>query len=188
MRRVLNGRKKLVGLLTLMGAMFVLAASAAVAQPEPPTITCTGGVCLGTQGDDFILGTNDGELINAKGGTDGVNGQGGNDHVLGGPGNDDPGSSPSGHDPSYHLEGGAGDDTVSGGPGEDSVTDRYGPGIGFSADTDQLFGGPNNDFLDGLDGDTLDFLDCGPGEDAYMADPDDTVRDNCERSVGPQQP
>ncbi len=69
-----------------MGAMFVLAASAAVAQPEPPTITCTGGVCLGTQGDDLILGTNDGELINAKGGTDGVNGLGGNDHVLGGPG------------------------------------------------------------------------------------------------------
>ena len=49
-------------------------------------------------------------------------------------------------------------------------------------------GGPDNDFLDGLDGDTLDFLDCGPGEDAYMADPGDTVKDNCERNVGPQQP
>jgi hypothetical protein len=49
-------------------------------------------------------------------------------------------------------------------------------------------GGPDNDFLDGLDGDTFDFLDCGPGEDAYMADPGDTVKDNCERNVGPQQP
>ena len=86
MRRIRNRRKKFIGLLTLMGAMFVLAASAAVAQPEPPTITCTGGVCLGTQGDDLILGSSDDDLILAKGGTDGVNGQGGNDRVFGGPG------------------------------------------------------------------------------------------------------
>jgi hypothetical protein len=68
------------------------------------------------------------------------------------------------------------------------VTDRYGPFIGYPSDTDRLFGGPDNDFLDGLDSDDLDYLDCGPGEDAYMADPGDTVRDNCETNVGPQQP
>jgi Ca2+-binding RTX toxin-like protein len=186
MRRILNGRTKLFGLLTAMGLLLlVLAAGVALAQPEPPPITCTGGVCQGTQGPDLIFGTNDDDLIVAKGGTDGANGQGGNDHVLGGPGNDSPGSSPSGHDPRYHLEGGAGDDTVSGGPGIDSVMDRFGPLLGFPADTDRLFGGPDNDFLNGLDRDGLDHLDCGPGEDEYAADPGDTVRDNCETNVAP---
>ncbi len=172
MRRILNGRTKLFGLLTAMGLLLlVLAAGVALAQPqpEPPPITCSGGVCQGTQGPDLILGTNDDDLIVAKGGT----------------GNDVPGSSPSGHDPDYHLEGGAGDDTVSGGPGKDSVMDRFGPLLGFPADTDRLFGDPDDDFLNGLDRDGLDYLDCGPGEDEYAADPGDTVRDNCETNVAP---
>ena len=58
-----------------MGLILVLAAGVAIAQPEPPTITCTGELCLGTQGPDLILGTDAYDLIIAKGGTDGVNGQ-----------------------------------------------------------------------------------------------------------------
>ena len=190
MRRILNGRTKLIGLLTAMGLLLVvLAAGVAVAQPqpEPPTITCSGGVCLGTEDPDLILGTNGFDLILARGSADGVNAQAGNDLVFGGPGDDSPGGSPSGHDPSYHLEGGAGNDLVFGEAGKDSVTDVYGPAIGFPADTDRLFGGPDNDFLNGLDGDNLDYLDCGAGEDnVYMADPGDTVLANCQRNIGPQ--
>ncbi len=190
MRRILKGRTKLFGLLTAMGLLLlVLAAGVALAQPqpEPPTITCSGGLCLGTEGPDLILGTNGFDLILARGSADGVNAQGGNDLVLGGPGDDSPGGSPSGHNPAYHLEGGAGDDTVSGGPGKDSVMDRFGPLLGFPADTDRLFGGPDDDFLNGLDGDNLDYLDCGAGEDnVYMADPGDTVLANCQRNIGPQ--
>jgi Ca2+-binding RTX toxin-like protein len=188
-RKRLNGSKKLVGLLTAIGLTLVLAAGVAVAQPqpEPPTITCTGGVCLGTEGPDLILGTDSFDLILARGGADGVNAQGGNDLVFGGPGDDSPGGSPSGHDPSYHLEGGAGDDLVFGEAGKDSVTDVFGPFFGFPADRDLLFGGPDNDFLNGLDGDNLDYLDCGAGEDnVYMADPGDTVLANCQRNIGPQ--
>lgn len=185
MRRALNSRKKLVGLLTSMGVMLVLAAGVAVAQG--PTITCKGFVCFGTEGDDLILGTNGYDWIVAKGGSDGVNAQGGKDIVLGGPGDDSPGGSPSGHDPEYHLEGGAGDDMVFGEQGEDSVTDEFGPINGYPADRDLLFGGPDNDFLNGLDGDNLDYLDCGAGEDnVYMADPGDTILANCQRNIGPQ--
>jgi hypothetical protein len=49
---------------------------------------------------------------------------------------------------------------------------------------DRLFGGPDKDFVNGLDGDNLDYLNCGPGEDLYQADPGDTVLDNCETNVG----
>ncbi len=185
MRRILNGRTKLVGLLTAIGLMVVLAAGAAVAQPEPPTITCTGGVCLGTEGPDLILGTNGYDVILARGGADGVNAQGGNDIVLGGPGDDSPGGSPSGHDPEYHLEGGFGNDRVLGQAGKDSVTDVYGPFRGFPSARDQLFGGLNKDFLNGQDGDNRDYLDRGSGvDDFYIADPGDTVLNNCETNIG----
>jgi len=182
MRRILNGRTRLFGLLTAMGLLLlVLAAGVALAQPQPPTITCTGGVCQGTQSDDLIWGTQGYDLIIAKGGSDGVNAQEGNDHVLGGPGDDVFGPP---HQPIKGLEGGVGNDTVSGGPGKDTVSDVYGPLYGFPSDTDRLFGGPDKDFVNGLDGDTLDYLNCGPGEDLYQADPGDTVLDNCETNVG----
>jgi hypothetical protein len=82
---------------------------------------------------------------------------------------------------------GPGNDLVFGEAGKDSVTDVFGPFFGFPADRDLLFGGPDNDFLNGLDGDNLDYLDCGAGEDnVYMADPGDTVLANCQRNIGPQ--
>jgi hypothetical protein len=161
----------------------MLTAGVALAQAQ---IICTGGVCEGTRGDDLIRGTRGADMIIAKGGTDGVNGRGGTDSVLGGPGSDDPGSSPSGHNPSYHLEGGPGHDHVHGGAGDDSVTDEYGPANGYPSDSDVLFGGRADDFLNGLDGDNRDYLDCGPGHNLYSADPGDTVRANCQKNFGQQ--
>jgi Ca2+-binding RTX toxin-like protein len=179
-----KGRTRLiVRLLAPMGLMVMLTAGVALAQAQ---IICTGGVCEGTQGDDLIRGTRGADMIIAKGGTDGVNGRGGSDSVLGGPGSDDPGSSPSGHNPSYHLEGGPGHDHVHGGVGDDSVTDEYGPANGYPSDRDVLFGGRADDFLNGLDGDNRDYLDCGPGHNLYSADPGDTVRANCQKNFGQQ--
>ena len=143
----------IVRLLATMGLMVLMTAAVAIAQAK---INCTGGVCEGTQADNLMRGTQGADMIIAKGGTDGVNGRGGSDSVLGGPGSDDPGSSPSGHNPSYHLEGGPGHDHVHGGAGEDSVTDEYGPANGYPSDTDVLFGGRADDFLNGLDGDNRD--------------------------------
>jgi RTX calcium-binding nonapeptide repeat (4 copies) len=175
--------RPIVRLLATMGLMILMTAAVAIAQTK---INCTGGVCEGTQADNLMRGTRGADMIIAKGGTDGVNGRGGSDSVLGGPGSDDPGSSPSGHNPSYHLEGGPGHDHVHGGAGEDSVTDEYGPANGYPSDSDVLFGGLANDFLNGLDGDNRDYLDCGPGHNVYSADPGDTVRANCQKNIGPQ--
>jgi Ca2+-binding RTX toxin-like protein len=155
-----------------MGLMAMLTAGVALAQAQ---IICTGGVCEGTQGDDLIRGTRGADMIIAKGGTD---------SVLGGHGSDYPGSSPSGHNPSYHLEGGPGHDHVHGGAGDDSVTDEYGPANGHPSDSDVLFGGRADDFLNGLDGDNRDYLDCGPGHNLYSADLGDTVRANCQKNFG----
>jgi Ca2+-binding RTX toxin-like protein len=131
---------------------------------------------LGSSGEDDIY---------AKGGTDGVNAAKGRDRVFGGRSNDDPGGSPNGHDPSYHLEGGPGRDVVRGGLGQDSVTDVFGPLNGQHADTDRLFGGAGNDYLDAEDGDGHDHLNCGIGRrNAYSADPGDIVLSNCQKNVG----
>jgi Ca2+-binding RTX toxin-like protein len=178
----MKSRRRLgVGPLCMMGLM-VLCAGIAIAQPN---IICHGGVCDGTQGDDLMLGSAGADYIHAKGGTDGTNAAKGRDRVFGGRGNDDPGSSPNGHDPSYHLEGGPGRDVVRGGLGQDSVTDVFGPLNGQHADTDRLFGGPANDYLDAQDGDGLDHLNCGTGRrNAYSADPGDTVLSNCQKNVG----
>lgn len=65
------------------------------------------------------------------------------------------------------------------------MTGVYGPFNGFPSDRDQLFGDSNKDFLNGQDGDNRDYLDCGSGvDDLYMADPGDTVLDNCETNIG----
>jgi hypothetical protein len=180
---MMGRRRLIVGLLATMGLMVVLMAGVAIAKEQ---INCRGGVCEGTQGDDLMRGTRGADMIVAKGGTDGVNGRGGSDLVRGGHGSDDPGSSPSGHDPSYHLEGGPGHDHVHGGLEDDSVTDEYGPANGYPSDTDVLFGGRGDDFLNGLDGDNRDYLNCRAGHNVYMADPGDTVLANCQKNIGPQ--
>jgi hypothetical protein len=166
-----------------MMGLIVLCAGIAIAQTT--RITCDGGPCFGTNGDDLIQGSAMGDFIHARGGTDGVNAARGGDFVFGGRGSDSPGGSPNGHNPAYHLEGGPGRDVVRGGAGEDSVTDVYGPINGHHSDTDRLFGGARNDYLNAQDGDGLDRLDCGAGSrNLYSADPGDTVLPNCQKNVG----
>ena len=178
----MKSRRRLgLGLLCMMGLM-VLCAGIAIAATK---ITCHGGPCNGTNGDDLLQGSAKRDTIRAKGGTDGVYAFKGSDFVFGGRGSDSPGSSPNGHNPAYHLEGGPGRDVVAGGPGQDSVTDRSGPATGNHADTDQLFGGPGNDYLDAEDGDSLDRLDCGGGNrNLFSADRGDKVLPNCQKNVG----
>jgi Ca2+-binding RTX toxin-like protein len=178
----MKGRRRLgVGLLCTMGLM-VMCTGIAIAADR---ITCDGGPCYGTGGDDLIVGSANRDSIHARGGTDGVNAARGSDFVSGGRGNDNPGSSPNGHNPAYHLEGGPGRDVVRGGLGEDAVTDLYGPLNGHHSDTDRLFGGSRNDCLNTQDGDGLDRLDCGTGRrNLYSADRGDTVLSNCQKNVG----
>jgi len=105
-----SGRRLGVGLLCMMG-LIVLCAGIAIAATK---ITCDGGPCYGTNGDDLIQGSAMSDSIHARGGTDGVNAARGSDFVFGGRDNDSPGSSPNGHNPAYHLEGGPGRDVVRG--------------------------------------------------------------------------
>src|SRR5918998_5532384 len=106
-RAQMKSRRRLgVGLLCTMGLM-VLCAGIAIAATK---ITCHGGPCDGTNGDDLIQGSAKRDTIRAKGGTDGVYAFKGSDFVFGGRGSDSPGSSPNGHNPAYHLEGGPGRD------------------------------------------------------------------------------
>ena len=182
----MKSRRRLrVGLLCMMGLMVLRCAGMAMAQTTRITCERDGGPCYGTNGDDLIQGSAMSDFIHARGGTDGVNAARGSDFVFGGRGNDDPGGSPNGHNPAYHLEGGPGRDVVRGGAGEDSVTDEFGPLNGHHSDTDRLFGGARNDFLDAQDGDGLDRLDCGTGgRNLYSVDPGDEVLPNCQRNVG----
>ena len=70
------------------------------------------------------------------------------------------------------------------------MTDEFGPLDRHRyPDTDRLFGGARNNFLDAQDGDGLDRLDCGTGgRNLYSVDPGDTVLPNCQRNVGWRYP
>ena len=65
------------------------------------------------------------------------------------------------------LEGGPGDDVVLGGPGPDR--------IGGSGGRDTLVGGPADDRIVASGDRTVDTIDCGPGNDTAVADPDDVI-------------
>ena len=66
----MRSRRRLgFGLLCMMGLM-VLCAGIAMAATK---ITCDGGPCYGTNGDDLIQGSAMSDFIHARGATDGVN-------------------------------------------------------------------------------------------------------------------
>ena len=65
------------------------------------------------------------------------------------------------------LEGGPGDDVVLGGPGPDR--------IGGSGGRDTLVGGPADDRIVASGDRMVDTIDCGPGNDTAVADPDDVI-------------
>jgi Ca2+-binding RTX toxin-like protein len=73
-------------LLTTVGVGVLLAAGVALAAN---LITCPGGLCEGTTGDDEMTGTSGTDYLYAKEGNDTLRGLGAFDDLRGGPGNDD---------------------------------------------------------------------------------------------------
>lgn len=94
--------------------------------------------CVGTEGNDLILGSDQSDVIVALGGNDVIHGDAGNDVICGGPGNDTV-LGARGEDTIFGEEG---DDVLFGAPEADTL--NGGPG-----DYDVLWGGPGYDKLDG---------------------------------------
>jgi Ca2+-binding RTX toxin-like protein len=86
--------RRAVLLLTTIGVGVLLASGVALAANP---ITCLGGLCEGTTGDDEMTGTSGTDYLYAKEGNDTLRGLGAFDDLRGGPGNDD-------------LDGGGGND------------------------------------------------------------------------------
>ncbi|QIN84000.1 hypothetical protein GBA63_16120 [Rubrobacter tropicus] len=91
--------------------------------------------------------------------------------------NDPPG------DPERVLFGREGPDEMRGGPADDLLASE-GPWGQYPEDyrPDRLNGGGGDDFLDAVSWPypSVDVLDCGPGDDAVVADPQDDVDGDCE--------
>lgn len=113
----------------------------------------------GNGGNNRLVGTNGKDTISGGGGNDNVFGRGGQDRLLGDAGNDD-------------VYGGKGDDRLQSGLGQD-----------------ELFGQQGNDFVNVIDGQPNDFVDCGSGEfdvagvDAFFFGEDsesDEISPNCD--------
>ncbi|MGB5091164.1 MAG: hypothetical protein WBN72_09495 [Nitrososphaeraceae archaeon] len=131
-------------------------------------IKCDVFLCIGTTGDDMMIGNNSINVIDGKQGNDNINGQGSRDDLCGGAGND-------------KINGGEGDDRLFGDYFCKSNIESYG--------ADTLSGGPGNDIL--VHGDewstdsdgNKDFLDCGSGQDTVYANLtiDHDVATNCEQ-------
>jgi hypothetical protein len=107
----------------------------------PPACNGLPATCVGTDGDDVLLGSEAPDVIVALAGNDVVHGDQGDDTICGGPGSD----SLFGSKGSDTMLGEEGDDFLFGGPGEDDL--RGGPGY------DVLWGGPGEDKLSGGEGD-----------------------------------
>jgi hypothetical protein len=107
----------------------------------PPTCNGLPATCVGTDGDDLILGSEVTDVIVALAGNDVVHGDVGTDTICGGPGND----SLFGAKDSDTMLGEEGDDWLFGAPGDDDL--QGGPG------NDVLWGGPGQDKLVGGGGD-----------------------------------
>ena len=182
--------RRALTMLSAMAVMVVLAAGVAFAA----NIVCTTDPCVGTRGDDQILGAENTETINALAGDDFVEGSGsgetiyldrgrdsadgrdGNDTIYGGVGNDGTGIG------SSFLAGSEGSDTVYGGKGNDYIDAAGNDTIGS---VDYSYGEGGNDTIYAVDG-NVDIIDCGetknrPDSDTvYYDEGIDTVRENCE--------
>jgi hypothetical protein len=94
--------------------------------------------CVGTEGNDLILGSETADVIVALGGNDVIHGDAGNDLICAGAGNDS-------------ILGAKGDDTIFGEEGDDFLFGAVGADTlnGGPGDYDVLWGGPGYDKLDG---------------------------------------
>ena len=128
--------RKTIATLAVVVVALLLASGVVLAR----SITCPGGVCLGTKRADTITGTVGTDEINGRGGGDTIDGGNGSDTIAGGGGNDtitDIGVVPD-------------IDRVSGGKGNDIIDVREGdPGDA----PDQVDCGPGTDtiFFDATD-------------------------------------
>jgi Ca2+-binding RTX toxin-like protein len=162
---------RLVLLLSLMGVMVAISATAAFAEVE-----------YGTNGNDTIVGTDDPDFLYGLRGDDLLRGLLGPDWLAGGA--DDDTVRGSGGADTIHL--GTGNDTAYGGSGGDEI----GGGLG----DDVVFGGAQSDDIDVADGVVgNDFAECGDGtQDFAIVDSiDEADAVNCELVavvIGPAPP
>ncbi len=78
-------RRRAIVLVAAMAAMVLVAGGIALAAN---VITCPGGLCQGTSGDDAMTGTSATDNLYAGAGNDTLRGLGAFDDLRGGPGND----------------------------------------------------------------------------------------------------
>jgi hypothetical protein len=125
-------------------------------------LVTAGGVALA----DNVRGDSSGNRLVGTDGKDNIFGNGGNDDILGKGGLD-------------RLFGDAGNDDVSGGPQGDRIQGGTGQ--------DDLFGQQGNDFVNAIDLQTNDSVDCGEGDfdvagidGGFFQEDTDEVAPNCE--------
>lgn len=140
-----------------MGRRAVVLVAAAVL-----ALVATGGMALA----DNMQGNGDANRLSGTAGKDVISGGGGGDDIFGKGGQD-------------RLMGDSGNDRVYGG----NQGDRLQAGMG----QDDLYGQTGSDFLNAIDGQTNDLVDCGEGEfdvaaiDGFLFSEDaDEVAPNCE--------
>jgi Ca2+-binding RTX toxin-like protein len=168
----MRSKRTAVAMIAAAGAMLLATATGvAAAQQESPFVYCPhqspdkrGGECKGTKSYNDMLGTEFNDRIAALGSNDRVNALRGDDRVEGGPGDDS-------------VFGGGGDDALYGGEGRDMLRDEdpfrrnsTDPSYTPPPDTDRVYGGADNDFIDVHDGDTDDVVSCGKGRDTVRFD------------------
>lgn len=123
----------------------------------------------GGSGNDYLDGGADNDHLQGNSGNDSIFGRMGNDVMYGQGGND----TMHGNEGDDILDGGSGDDALYGNAGKDALSDRLGG-------KDRLFGGTDNDVLDGVDDVPFnDYLNGEQGRDDCRADGGDNVV-NCE--------
>jgi hypothetical protein len=169
----MRSKRTAVAMIAAAGAMLLATATGvAAAQQESPFVHCPdqspdkrGGECKGTKSYNDMLGTEFNDRIAALGSNDRVNALRGDDRLEGGPGDDS-------------VFGGGGDDALYGGEGRDMLRDEDPFGRNSTdpsytpppPDTDRVYGGADNDFIDVHDGDTDDVVSCGEGQDTVRFD------------------
>lgn len=113
----------------------------------------------GTAGPDNLIGTNQADTIYGRRGDDRIAGRGAGDTLYGNRGGD-------------RLFGEGGGDTLYGGRGNDLLVGGAG--------ADSLFGGRGDDVIWASHDNSVDTVNCGPGDDRAFVDATDTVNANCE--------
>jgi Ca2+-binding RTX toxin-like protein len=136
--------RRLMVALTVMGTALIVASGVALAA----TIACPnrdGGRCVGTAGDDTMLGRAQADDMSGRTGNDTMSGRGGPDVMVGDIGAD-------------NINGGPGNDRLEGGSGADILNGRKGD--------DRIFAARDRD---------SDSITCGPGQDFARVSPVDVI-------------